>query len=206
MWSRLEWTMHSRKGVTAFWRVAAIFLGLLFAAGVFAGLNNRAIQKKEIASLQNQNTRLQNTVDSLLARPTKIQTETKIVEKIIYRYHPVLQSEVGNHQEWREKFRQFSDSTKKALSCRETLYKKEMQQIQTELARLEAELSSYKQNTGNQSKDKGGEPFQLKGERIEPGIQKSNPVKSPEVELKLFRKNFLENTNNLNSTLLKNKP
>ena len=56
------------------------------------------------------------------------------------------------------------------------------------------------QKTPNPSE---GEPFLLKSERVELGVQKKPAVDNPEMEVKIFPKNFIEKTNDLNRTLFK---
>lgn len=191
------------KGVAAFWRVAAVFLGFLIVAGVFAGMSYRAKQQKETEVLQAQNAQLQQTVDSLLVRPAKIKTETKVVEKVVYRDRPVHQNKNDNNSEWQKKYRHLQDSTENLLAIREKIYLNKIQQLQAELASAKTELTSYKQDSEKHGQQKKDDPFQLKGERVKLGVQKTQLTKTSELELKVFPKNFIENTNNLNKSIFK---
>lgn len=64
MWNRLDGRVHAPKSVAAFWRVAAIFFGILLTAGVFAGINQQVQKRAEIEKLLLENERLLGTVDS----------------------------------------------------------------------------------------------------------------------------------------------
>jgi hypothetical protein len=200
VWNRLEGTMHGQKGVAAFWRVAAVFLMFLLATAVFAGLNYRMKQQQKTDELYAKNADLQHTVDSLLARPSNVKTETKVVEKIIYRDRFVQQNKNGGDSDWQKKYRLLQDSTKNLLAFREQNHKSELEQLENELVSLKTELEAFKQNQQNTNP-----PFQLKGGRVELDVPKSPAIKGPEMELKVFPKNFSGNSNDLNTTLLKNK-
>ena len=127
MWNRLDKTMHHLKSVAAFWRVAAVFLGLLMVASVFAGMSYRAKNQKETEALQVQNAQLQQTVDSLLTRPPKIKTETKVLEKVVYRDRPVQKNDNKNNSVWQKKYQRLQDSTEILLANREKLYQNKTQ-------------------------------------------------------------------------------
>ena len=203
MWNRLDRTMHGQKGVAAFWRVAAIFLGLLMVAGVFAGMSYRSRQQKETEKFLAKNAQLQQTIDSLLVRPAEIKTETKVVEKVVYRERSVRQNENDNNSILQEKYLQLQDSTEILLVNREKQYQNKMQQLETELTLAKTELTSYKQDNEKQGQQKKDDPFQLKSERVELGVQKTSLNKNPELELKVFPKNFIQNTNDLNKSIFK---
>lgn len=202
MWNRLETTMHKTKVVAAFWRVAAIFLGLLFVSGVFAGLVFKTEQQKTNKILQEQNVRLQQSLDSLLTQPAIVTTETRVVEKIVYRDRLIQQNKTENTEEWSKKYVQLQDSLENLQSKREQQFLIEIEQLEAKLAETKNELAVL-QSPGNPTQQKESGPFQLKSERIELGIQKSQVVKNQEIELKVFPKNFIQNSNNLNTTLFK---
>lgn len=205
MWHRIEPTIHKRNGVVPFWRAAAVFLVLLLAAGVYASLNNRMKQQQNMDELRNENTDLRHTIDSLLTRPAEVKTETKVVEKVVYRDRLIQQNKNQYDFDWQKKYEQLQDSTKNILAAKVQIYKAELKQVETELATLKSELSASKQNATIQNQQNENPPFQLKGGRVELDVPKTPNVKSPEMELKVFPKNFPENNNNLNKTLLKNK-
>jgi len=205
LWNRLEGTMHGQKGLAAFWRVAAVFLMFLLATGVFAGLNYRIKQQQKTDDLRAKNTDLQQTIDSLLAHSSNVKTETKVVEKIVYRDRFIQQHKQESELDWREKYIQLQDSTTNLLASREQNHKTELEQLETELSALKSELSAFKQNAGKQNQQRKNPPFQLKSGRVELDVPKTPSVKSQEMEVRVFPKNFPEYKNNLNTTLLKNK-
>ena len=119
MWHRIESTVHKRNGVVPFWRAAAVFLVLLLAAGAYAGLSYRIKQQQKMDDLQNENADLRQTIDSLLTQPAEVKTETKVVEKIVYRDRLIQQNKNGNDLVWQKKYQQLQDSTKNLLANRE---------------------------------------------------------------------------------------
>lgn len=204
MWKRLDKTMHNPNSVASFWRVAAVFLGLLMVASVFAGMSYRAKHQKERGALQVQNAQLQQVVDSLLARSLEIKTETKVLEKVVYRDRPVHQNKSANETKWQNKYQRLQDSIEILLAKREKLYQNKTQELKTELTAAKTELTTYKQNAEKHDQQKKDDPFQLKSERIELGVQKTELNKTSELELKVFPKNYMQNTNDLNKSIFKN--
>jgi len=79
LWGRLA--VAKPKGVILFWKVAAVFFGILLLGGVFAAttLHNRLNEKYGI--LETRNKELGLLVDSLKNSHPKIITEIQIVEK-----------------------------------------------------------------------------------------------------------------------------
>lgn len=204
MWNRIDKTIHQPNSVAAWWRVAAIFMGLFLAAGVYAGFRFHKNQQKKFETLQGKNTELQHTIDSLFASPVQTKTETQFVEKVIYRDRTVLPDKADISLEWQEKYTQLQDSVQFVLARQKAEYQNEKEQLQAELKRAKEELIVF-QKQNKQTQKKENEPFLLKSERVNMGIQNNSVPKNPEIELKVFPKNFTENKNDLNRTLLKSK-
>ena len=197
MWSRLYSGLHGRKGVAAFWRIAAVFLGLFLTLGVVASLNNRAKQYAEMENVNHEIIRLQLLVDSLQTLPTEVRTEVKVIEKerVVYR-----EKEPGTTAPdvWKARYLQNADSFK--------VIQQQNAQFRLETEAMQNELLALKQKTAkeaNTAEEQKSNPFELKSDRVELGIRKKPMVKSPEMEMKVFQKNFIENKNNLNSTIFK---
>jgi uncharacterized protein (DUF3084 family) len=199
MWKQLDNSLGNPKKVTAWWRVAAVFLGLLMAGGVLAGLNYFSDQQAQINDLERQSTQLQQTVDSLLMLQPAVKTETKVVEKVVYRDRMVPQKQLSDESDWQRKYARLQDSSKKMLDEQQKNYKAEIEKLTAELNAAQTELTAL------QSPDDSAqsEPFQLKSERVELGVQKKPNVNNPELEVKIFPKNFGGKTNDLNRTLFK---
>jgi len=70
---------------------------------------------------------------------------------------------------------------------------------------MNEELLALKNQVETESTEpaQAANPFELKSDRMELGPQQKPTVKSPEMEMKVFQKNFIENRNNLNSTIFK---
>ena len=202
MWNRLDVSLGSPKKVAAWWRVAAFFLGLLFAGSVFAGLKFRAQQHVQIEELEIQNAQLQEAVDSLLVLPAVVKIEMQTVEKIVYRDRIVQSIKADDDTNWKKKYLQLQDSSDQLFAGQKKNYESELARLNAELNAARTELSALqqmKQPTEN-------EPFKLKSERVELGVQKKPAVSSPEMELKIFPRKAIEKTNDLNKTLFKNEP
>lgn len=199
MWNRLDASLSMPKRVAAWWRIAAVFLGLLLAGGVFAGLKFRAQQHAQIDKLEVHNIQLQMTIDSLSALPAVVKAEMQTVEKIVYRDRIVQVAGVERDNNWEEKYWQLQDSTEVLLAGQKRNYESELAKLNTELNAVRNELDGMQQAR----KSPEGEPFLLKSERVELGVQKKPAVDNPEMEVKIFPKSFIEKTNDLNRTLFK---
>ncbi|WP_346856277.1 hypothetical protein [uncultured Draconibacterium sp.] len=205
LWQRLDSEMRPRKGVAGFWRVAAVLLGVVLFSGTFAALQYRSKQQMQIDKLAFENEKLVSTIDSLWAVKTAQKTEIQIVEreKIVYREKMVERSKSSSDENWRERYQKLSDSTQMILANKTKTYNQEITHLQNELLAAKNELVELEKSTQNESANKAAVPFQLKSERVDVGKIASPSVKSPEMEMKIFQKQFIENRNNLNSTIFK---
>jgi len=199
MWSRLDSELHGRKGVAAFWRIAAVFLGLLLTLGVVAALNNRAKQHAEIETATHEINRLQVLIDSLQTLPTQVRTEVQVVEKekVVYRDRVVEKNFPDEIQKWQQNYQQAMDSLQ-TLQTKNAAYKAEIDTLNEELLALKNQAE-----TESAGPAQAANPLELKSERMKLRPQQKPTVKSPEMEMKVFQKNFIENRNNLNSTIFK---
>ena len=199
MWSKLDFELRGRKGVAAFWRIAAVFLGLLLTLGVVASLNNQAKQSAEIETASHEISRLQGLIDSLQTLPTQVRTEVQVVEKekVVYRDRGVEDNVPDETIKWQQNYQQTMDSLQ-TLQDKNAAYKVEIEQLNEELLALKNQVE-----TESAEPAQAANPFELKSERMELGPQQKPSVKSPEMEMKVFQKNFIENRNNLNSTIFK---
>ncbi len=204
-WNRLDTHMHSQKGVAAFWRVAAVLLGIVLFSGTFAALHNRSLQHIELEKAKLVNEQLLSTIDSLLQLPAKTETKIQIVEKekIVYRDRSIIRGNTTAGKDWELKYQRLVDSTEMVLANSGKMYKQEISQLTTELNEAKQELAKIEMEEQTQSENKLTAPFQLKSERVEVELLKKPTVKTPEMEIKIFQKNFIENRNNLNSTIFK---
>ncbi len=199
MWSKLDSELHGRKGVAAFWRIAAVFLGLLLTLGVVASLNSRAKQYAEMETASHEINRLQGLIDSLQTLPTQVRTEVQVVEKekVVYRDRIVENNVPDETIKWQQNYQQTMDSLQ-TLQDKNAAYKVEIEQLNEELLALKNQVEKESAEPAQ-----AANPFELKSERMELGPQQKPTVKSPEMEMKVFQKNFIENRNNLNSTIFK---
>jgi len=205
LWNKLEAEMHPRKGVAAFWRVAAVLLGIVLFVGTFAALHNRSLQHIELEKAKVENEQLLSTIDSLLQLPVKTETKIQVVEKekIVYRDRSITGGNTKAGKDWKLKYQRLVDSTELVLANSGKMYEQEISQLTTELNEARQELAKVEMEEQTQSENKQTAPFQLKSERVEVGLLKKPTVKTPEIEMKIFQKNFIENRNNLNSTIFK---
>ena len=199
MWSRLDAELYGRKSVAAFWRIAAVFLGLLLTLGVVASLNNRAKQRAEMENVNHEITQLQLLVDSLQNVPSQVRTEVQVVEKekVVYRDRVVERNSPNETINWQQNYQQAMDSMQTIQNIN-AAFKTEIKTLNDELLALKNQRESE-----NTEPSQSVNPFELKSERVELGPQQKPSVKSPEIKMKVFEKNFIENRNNLNSTIFK---
>jgi hypothetical protein len=204
MWNRLDHALHKRKGVAAFWRVAAIFLAFLIASGVFAAINMNAKHNREMEQSTTDYKLLEASLDSLKAIPMEPETVVQVVEKekVIYRDRIVYKDRLDNERDWKQEYVRLTDSMNHALANQEKSYQIELERLENELAITKMEVLN-KSAIKTRNKNQQSTPFELKSERIELDIQKKPAVKTSEMEMKVFHKNFIENKNNLNTTLFK---
>ena len=201
LWNRLENTLPGRRGVAAFWRVAAIFLAFLLTSGVFAALNSHIKQKNELAELTKGNEKFLATIDSLKTSASEVKTEIQIVEEVVYRDRLVYKEPTRNN-EWKEKYLALSDSAILVIANQEKLYRNELEKLQSELVEAKEELamsSSESKISPNQQSN----PFELKSERISLSVAKGPSVKNPEFKVQILQKNFRDK-NDLNRTIFNN--
>lgn len=86
-WNTISSEMIKPSGVAPFWKVAAIFFALLMFSGAFAAVFVYNTQNFKILKTEEQNVKLQFTVDSLLNIKPEKTTEIQIIEKerIVYK-------------------------------------------------------------------------------------------------------------------------
>nr|WP_320023618.1 hypothetical protein [uncultured Draconibacterium sp.] len=199
MWSKLDSELHGRKGVAAFWRIAAVFLGLLLTLGVVASLNNRAKQHAEMETASHEINRLQGLIDSLQTLPTQVRTEVEVVEKekVVYRDRIVENNVPDETIKWQQNYQQTMDSLQ-TLQDKNAAYKVEIEALNEELLALKKQVESESTEPAQ-----AANPFELKSERVELGVQQKPALSNPEIKLKVFPKNFSEAKNDLNKTLFK---
>lgn len=199
MWSHLDSELHGRKRVAAAWRIAAVFLGLLLTLGVVASLNNRAKQHAEMETANHEINRLQVLIDSLQTLPTPVRIEVQVVEKekVVYRDRVVENYVPDETIKWQQNYQQAMDSLQ-TLQDKNAAYKAEIETLNKELLALKNQVESE-----STEPSQAANPFELKSERVELGTQQKSSLKSAEMEMKVFQKNFIENRNNLNSTIFK---
>ena len=196
MWSKLDSELHGRKGVAAFWRIAAVFLGLLLTLGVVASFNSRAKQYAEMETASHEINRLQGLIDSLQTLPTQVRTEVQVVEKekVVYRDRIVENNVPDETIKWQQNYQQAMDS----LQDKNAACKVEIEQLNEELLALKNQVE-----TESAEPAQAANPFELKSERVELGVQQKPALSNPEIKLKVFPKNFSEAKNDLNKTLFK---
>ncbi len=204
MWNRLDGKMGRRRGVAALWRIAAIVLGVFFLTGAFAVFNFGAKQQATIKQMNLENASLVATVDSLLLLPLAIKTEIQIVEKekLVYRDRPVVQQNSNTEKYWEQRYEMLSDSTELILASNKK-QRQEITQLGKELIQAKQELATLEQSVMKETTNQKVAPFELKSERVEVGVSKITTVNNPDMKMKVFQKNFIENRNNLNSSIFK---
>ena len=200
MWKRMDKELGRPAGVSGWWRIAAVFLIVVLAGSVVAGLNSRQKQTMQSEALKKENLLLQQKVDSLNFLPVRVEIETKFVEKIVYRDRIIEKTAKNTEAFWQHKYQILADSTVLLLASQKQNFEAELIQLSIKLDKAKYALNELQKVSQSSSKS---EPFHLRGERVELGIQKKPSINNAEMELKIFPKNFMESKNNLNKTLFK---
>ena len=121
----------------------------------------------------------------------------------MYRNRIVEQKRENTATNWQEEYQNLNDSTQLVLLRNEQSYKREMQKLNHELLSLKLELSQSQQKIDSFLMKNQNPPFELKSERVSGGLKTSPSVKTTEMELKIFQRNFIGNKNDLNTTIFK---
>ena len=204
MWNRLDSQMGRRSGVAALWRVAAILLGVFLLTGAFAAFDFREKQLSTIEKMEMDNVSLVATIDSLRSLPVATKTEVQIVEKekLIYRDRTIIQQNSNSEKDWEQSYNVLADSADLILASN----KKQVQEIERlgeELVEVKQELIQLEEALTKEMTNEKSAPFKLKSGHVEVGISKTPAVKNPDMKMKVFQKNFIENRNNLNKNIFK---
>ncbi len=204
MWNRLDSQMGRRSGVAALWRVAAILLGVFLLTGAFAAFDFREKQLSTIEKMEMDNVSLVATIDSLRSLPVATKTEVQIVEKekLIYRDRTIIQQNSNSEKDWEQSYNVLADSADLILASN----KKQVQEIVRlgeELVEVKQELIQLEEALTKEMTNEKSAPFKLKSGHVEVGISKTPAVKNPDMKMKVFQKNFIENRNNLNKNIFK---
>lgn len=203
IWERLEISMHSRKGVAAFWRVAAVFLAFILASGVFASIKLNEKQNRKIEQQTRDYELLATSFDSLQASLAETIPEVRIIEneKVVYRDRIVYKDVIENNNEWEQKYLTLKDSMNDELLDQKNNYQAELKKLRNEIDLTQKELADLiAQNSTDLSQQT--KPFKLKSEKAELDVSKSPTVKNPDFKVKILQTDF-GNKNNLNTTIFK---
>jgi predicted RND superfamily exporter protein len=204
MWNRLDNQMGRRKGVAAFWRIAAVLLGVFLLTGAFAAITYKTKQQVEIDQMEKENTSLHTTIDSLISLPAIAKTEIQIIEKekVVYRDRETVQQNLNSEKYWEKRYGKLADSSDLIFASN----KKQQQEIillTEELAQMKQEFIELEQSIKTETKEESTAPFELKSERVDLDVSKKPAIKNPDLKMKVFQKNFIENRNNLNKNIFK---
>jgi hypothetical protein len=204
MWNRLDNQMGRRNGVAAFWRVAAVLLGVFLLTATFAFNSYKINQQAKTDKVEIENARLSATIDSLILLPAITKTEIQIVEKekVVYRNRETGQQNSNSEKYWEKRYEKLADSTDFIFASS----KKQQQEIillTEELAQTKQEFIELEQSFKTETKEESTAPFELKSERVDVDVSKKPAIKIPDLKMKVFQKNFIENRNNLNKNIFK---
>ena len=199
LWVRISSGLAQSKGVALFWKVAAIMLAIVMFSGAFAAITVVNSQKEKLSEIENQNLKLQYTVDSLLRIEPLKTAEIRVVEKekLIYKEVPVVEDK---NETLKSNLVKQENELK---NLNEQLLKTgEIQKITSDslnMARVEIEKLNFKEPNNPDNK----KPlFTLKPEKMDPQIQPNLKDEAPKIRLQLFK--IQDNIKyDSNSTLLK---
>lgn len=203
LWNRMENHRNAKKGVAAFWRIAAVLLAIFFITGAFAGI--RVIFKTQHLNyeLTNENIQLKYAVDSLTNIQPEVITETKIVEKEVPVYLPAkTQSNSSNEYKTRiEELNKRNSALQNQLNIANTNLRNEIDSLRNELLALK----SANQNRANQVKQtkKESDVIKLKSENYDTLYQKKPNSENPKIKLQIFNNPAQKEQVQMNSSIFK---
>lgn len=203
LWERLEKNVHTRKGVAAFWRVAAVFLAFILASGVFAAIKLNEKYNRNTEQQTSNYELLATSFDSLKASLAVTKTEVQIVEKekVVYQDRVVYRDVIDNNNEWKQKYLTLKDSMNNVLATRENNYQAELNKLRIEIAHNKEELENLSAQSTSELTQQT-KPFELKSEKVELDVSKTPTVKNSDFKLKILQTDF-GNKNDLNTTIFK---
>ncbi len=200
LWNRISTEIGHKKGVAAFWRVAAIFLALLSFGGVFAAVSLIKNQNKKITEIEIENVKLQIVVDSLMnIQPEKF-TEIQIVEKekLVYKeiFVPVEKERVIKYEtkNSNKDFFQLTQQLNNTVS--------ELKITKDSLTLALTALDKLKRRVAKEQ-EKNVVNFKLKTQMIENQMRPTKSESSPKMKLQIFKLQEDNLKYDINSTLLK---
>lgn len=199
LWQRIV-LLSGKKGVAAFWRVAAVILALITFGGAFAAITVFENGKNKLTESEKINQQLEFVIDSLKnVVPEKI-IEEKIIEKEKIVYRDVIKT--------------FENTIDK--SAGQNILKDEVDQLTDLLKKTNLELKVTRDSLdfamieiGNlntirtQTRVEPTKDFRIKPERVKDQMQEIITEPSPKMKLQLFK---VPNENvkyNPNATFLK---
>lgn len=199
LWQRIS-QQTTKKGVAAFWRVAAIFLALIAFGGAFAAISVYKTGEKNVAEWEMKNRQLESIVDSLQNLvPEKI-TEVQIVEKEKIVYRDVIKT-IETNVNYSAAFTAMENEVvllTKKLNETNLALKEKQDRLELAFLEIEALNSRLEKEQEEQIKE-----FRLKPERVKDQMKELKTEPSPKMKLQLLKVPN-ENINyDLNSSLLK---
>ncbi len=199
LWQRIS-QQTTKKGVAAFWRVAAIFLALIAFGGAFAAISVYKTGEKNVAEWEIKNRQLESIVDSLKnVIPEKI-TEVQIVEKEKIVYRDLIKTSETNAN-YSAAFKAMENKViqlTKNLNETNLELKEKQDRLEMALLQIETLNARNEKQQAEQIKD-----FRLKPERVKDQMKELKTEPSPKMKLQLLKVPNQNINYDLNSSLLK---
>lgn len=203
LWKRIEQQQNSRKGVVAFWRIAAILFAIFFITGAFAGMMIISKSQNRNDELASENIRLKNHLDSLQHIQPKVITETKIVEKEVPVYirtdRPAKST--GEDKSIIEELRNRNNALQLQLNIENTNLRNEIDSLKYELLSLKSETQKNVKPATQTTKEPG--VIKLKSENYDTLYQKKPNTENPKIKLQLFNNPAQKEQVQMNSSIFK---
>ena len=200
LWNRISTEMGHKKGIPAFWKVAAIFLVLLSFGGIFAAVSLIKNQNEKIIKIEIENVKLQIVVDSLMnIKPEKF-TEIQIVEKekLVYKeiFVPVEKERIIEYETKKadKYFFQLTQQLNNTIS--------ELQITKDSLTLTLTALDKLKRRVVKEQQ-KNIRNFKLKTQMIETQMRPTKSESSPKIKLQIFKLQEDNLKYDINSTIFK---
>jgi len=202
LWTRIVKSRNEKRGVSAFWRIAAILFALFFITGAFAGIMTISKSQNLNNELSNENIRLKHHLDSLQNIQPETITETKIVEKEVPVYiRSERQAENSDMDKIViEELRNRNSSLQIQISNEREKFQNEIDSLKNELQALKTEIQI---STATVQTNKEPDVIELKSENYDTLYQQKPSAESPKIKLQLFNNPAQQEKIQINSSIFK---
>lgn len=202
VWKQIEAMKHGSGLVPLFWKVAAIFIGILLAGSIWGSYSIWSHSQKRTSDLTSKNEFLQLTIDSLIMLPPSVKTEIQYVErgKVVYRDR-IVKEGTSDQDERIVELKSQLERLEEKLKLLRVIFRQKEDSLKNAI------LNASKTNLIDNDALPLGEPaFVIKPAPVPNKLQKQIPVQSTGMRLKILHQPDFNKQFDSNTTFLKREP